>query len=50
MQHFKRLCTRRNLWFLVLVAAQVIFLLARFVSDFGAGTAIDVTPDLIKRQ
>lgn len=47
MQHFKRFCTRRNLWFLLLVAAQVIFLLARFVSDFGAGTAIDVTPDLI---
>lgn len=47
MQHLKQFCTRKNLWFLVLVALQVIFLLARFVSDYGAGTAIDVTPDLI---
>lgn len=47
MQHLKQFCTRKNLWFLVLVALQVVFLLARFVSDYGAGTAIDVTPDLI---
>lgn len=47
MQHLKRLCTRRNLWFLLLLAAEVIFLLGRFVSDFGAGTAVNVTPDLI---
>lgn len=47
MQHLKHLCTRRNLWFLLLLAAEVIFLLGRFVSDFGAGTAVNVTPDLI---
>lgn len=47
MQHLKRFCTRRNLWFLLLLAAEVVFLLGRFVSDFGAGTAINVTPDLI---
>ena len=47
MQHLKHFCTRRNLWFLLLAAVQVIFLLARFVSDFGTGTAINVTPDLI---
>lgn len=47
MQHLKQFCTRKNLWFLLLVAVQVIFLLTRFVSDYGAGKAIDVTPDLI---
>ncbi|MBM6715975.1 hypothetical protein H6B15_04790 [Gemmiger formicilis] len=47
MQHLKHFCTRKNLWFLVLVAAEVIFLLARFASDYGAGTRLDVTPDLI---
>ncbi len=47
MQHLKRFCTRKNLWFLLLLAAEVVFLLGRFVSDFGAGTAINVTPDLI---
>ena len=47
MQHLKQFCSRKNLWFLLLVAAQVIFLLARFAVDFGAGTAVEVTPDLI---
>ncbi|MDD4850119.1 MAG: hypothetical protein PHO10_05405, partial [Gemmiger sp.] len=42
-----RAFTRRNLWLTALLVAQLFFLLGRFASDFGAGKAVDITPDLI---
>lgn len=47
MQRCKQFFTRKNLGFLLLFLAQIIFLLARFAGDFATGPVIDVTPDLL---
>lgn len=41
----KKIFARKNLWFLLLAALQLVFLLGRFAADFGAGSRIEVTPD-----
>ena len=47
MQGLKTFFCRKNLGFMLLAAVQLAVLLARFGADFGAGSPIEVTPDLL---
>ena len=47
MAQLKQLLTRKNWWLAVLLALEVVFLVGRLAVDWGAGSAVDVTPDLI---
>ena len=48
MQGLKTFFCRKNLGFMLLAAVQLAVLLARFGADFGAGSPIEVTPDLLE--
>ena len=47
MRQLKKLWTRKNWWLAVLLALELLFLGGRLAADWGAGSAIHVTPDLI---
>ena len=47
MEQLKQRFTRKNWWLAVLLALEAVFLLGRLALDWGAGTAVEVTPDLI---
>lgn len=47
MQQRKRLFTRKNGWLVILLVLEVVFLVGRLAMDWHAGTAVNVTPDLI---